>query len=110
MEDWHDMSEAVADAAAYAPDAEVVAICRDLIRIDTTNFGPQPGPGERQAAEHGGEEACFAASIQADAKHALPGQGGYVGCFIKLQKGRPSPIEKRSANVRGLDAACSSLK
>ncbi len=37
---------------SYAPDAEVVEICRDLIRIDTTNFGPQPGPGERAAAEH----------------------------------------------------------
>ena len=35
----------------YAPDAEVVQICRDLIRIDTSNYGPQPGPGERPAAE-----------------------------------------------------------
>src|SRR5436190_1321876 len=36
----------------YAPDAEVVEICRDLIRIDTSNYGPQDGPGERVAAEH----------------------------------------------------------
>ena len=36
---------------SYEPDAEVVAICQDLIRIDTTNFGQQPGPGERRAAE-----------------------------------------------------------
>ncbi|SDT13060.1 M20/M25/M40 family metallo-hydrolase [Microlunatus soli] len=35
----------------YAPDAEVVDICRDLIRIDTSNYGPEPGPGERDAAE-----------------------------------------------------------
>ena len=35
----------------YDPAAEVVDICRDLIRIDTTNFGDQPGPGERKAAE-----------------------------------------------------------
>src|SRR5215207_3019913 len=35
----------------YAADTEVVAICQDLIRIDTTNFGPEPGPGERRAAE-----------------------------------------------------------
>ena len=26
-------------------------ICQDLIRIDTTNFGTEPGPGERRAAE-----------------------------------------------------------
>ncbi|WP_183093306.1 M20/M25/M40 family metallo-hydrolase [Nocardioides stalactiti] len=31
---------------------EVVDICRDLIRIDTTNDGSDSGPGERKAAEH----------------------------------------------------------
>ncbi len=36
----------------YAADTEVVDICRDLIRIDTSNYGPDPGPGERDAAEH----------------------------------------------------------
>ena len=36
---------------SYAPETEVVAICQELIRIDTTNFGPDPGPGERRAAE-----------------------------------------------------------
>ncbi|MET9023929.1 M20/M25/M40 family metallo-hydrolase [Actinopolymorpha sp. NPDC004070] len=35
-----------------APDAEVVEICRDLIRIDTCNYGDgRDGPGERDAAE-----------------------------------------------------------
>jgi acetylornithine deacetylase/succinyl-diaminopimelate desuccinylase-like protein len=38
-------------SASYASDAEVVEICRDLIRIDTSNYGSQPGPGERPAAE-----------------------------------------------------------
>ena len=37
--------------AAEAQD-EVVDICRDLIRIDTTNPGDHSGPGERAAAEH----------------------------------------------------------
>jgi len=37
---------------AYDPAAEVVEICRDLIRIDTTNFGDSSGEGERKAAEH----------------------------------------------------------
>ena len=31
---------------------EVVDICRDLIRIDTSNPGDHSGPGERTAAEH----------------------------------------------------------
>src|SRR5260370_25760895 len=32
---------------------EVVDICRDLVRIDTSNPGDHSGPGERRAAEHG---------------------------------------------------------
>ncbi len=38
--------------AAQAAQDEVVTICRDLIRIDTSNPGDHSGPGERQAAEH----------------------------------------------------------
>ncbi|HET7302983.1 MAG TPA: M20/M25/M40 family metallo-hydrolase [Segeticoccus sp.] len=35
-----------------AAESDVVRICRDLIRIDTTNFGDGSGPGERKAAEY----------------------------------------------------------
>jgi acetylornithine deacetylase/succinyl-diaminopimelate desuccinylase-like protein len=35
-----------------APDAEVVDLCRDLIRLDTSNYGDGSGPGERAAAEY----------------------------------------------------------
>ena len=38
----------------YQPEAEVVSICRDLIRLDTSNYGDGSGPGERAAAEHVG--------------------------------------------------------
>ncbi len=33
-------------------EAEVVDLCRDLIRIDTTNFGDDTGPGEAEAAAY----------------------------------------------------------
>ncbi|MFB9376520.1 M20/M25/M40 family metallo-hydrolase [Kineococcus gynurae] len=33
-------------------EAEVVDLCRDLLRIDTSNYGDGSGPGEREAAEH----------------------------------------------------------
>jgi acetylornithine deacetylase/succinyl-diaminopimelate desuccinylase-like protein len=33
-------------------DAEVVDLCRELIRIDTSNYGDDSGPGERKAAEY----------------------------------------------------------
>lgn len=36
----------------YDPADEVVEVCRDLIRIDTSNYGEEDGPGERKAAEH----------------------------------------------------------
>jgi acetylornithine deacetylase/succinyl-diaminopimelate desuccinylase-like protein len=35
-----------------AGEAEVVELCRDLIRFDTSNYGDDSGPGERKAAEH----------------------------------------------------------
>jgi len=38
--------------ATYEPDAEVVDLCRELIRIDTSNYGDEGGPGERKAAEY----------------------------------------------------------
>ena len=41
---------------SYRPDADVETICRDLIRIDTTNFGDDSGPGERRAAEYVAEQ------------------------------------------------------
>ena len=34
------------------PAGEVVELCRELIRIDTSNYGDQEGPGERKAAEY----------------------------------------------------------
>jgi acetylornithine deacetylase/succinyl-diaminopimelate desuccinylase-like protein len=36
----------------HSADDEVIEICRDLIRIDTTNPGDNSGPGERVAAEY----------------------------------------------------------
>lgn len=37
---------------SYDPAAEVVELCRQLIGIDTSNYGTDDGPGERKAAEH----------------------------------------------------------
>ncbi|MFP5347617.1 MAG: M20/M25/M40 family metallo-hydrolase [Actinomycetes bacterium] len=40
------------DGTPITAESEVVDICRDLIRIDTSNFGDSSGPGERAAAEY----------------------------------------------------------
>ncbi len=34
------------------PDVSVTSLAQDLMRIDTSNFGDDPGPGERVAAEY----------------------------------------------------------
>jgi acetylornithine deacetylase/succinyl-diaminopimelate desuccinylase-like protein len=45
------MTENPATRSVTAED-EVAALCSDLIRIDTSNYGDHSGPGERHAAEH----------------------------------------------------------
>ncbi|WP_329460426.1 M20/M25/M40 family metallo-hydrolase [Streptomyces sp. NBC_01497] len=49
------MSEPSAERALAGED-EVVDLCRDLIRIDTSNYGDHSGPGERAAAEYVAEK------------------------------------------------------
>jgi acetylornithine deacetylase/succinyl-diaminopimelate desuccinylase-like protein len=45
------MSSPAASRAVTAQD-EVLGICQDLLRIDTSNYGDGSGPGERVAAEY----------------------------------------------------------
>src|SRR5262245_50031967 len=40
------------DGADHQTATEVVDLCRDLLRMDTSNFGDDSGPGERKAAEY----------------------------------------------------------
>lgn len=49
------MSESQAGRTVTGED-EVVDLCRDLIRIDTSNYGDHSGPGERAAAEYVAEK------------------------------------------------------
>ncbi len=55
----------------YDPSAEVVDLCRDLIRIDTTNPGDNTGPGERDAAEYVAEK-LDEVGIQAELYESAP--------------------------------------
>ena len=45
-------SDSSDDEVPSHPEDEVVGLCQDLLRIDTSNYGDGTGPGERQAAEH----------------------------------------------------------
>ncbi|MFE3882001.1 M20/M25/M40 family metallo-hydrolase [Streptomyces lydicus] len=49
------MSQSQSGRAVTGED-EVVDLCRDLIRMDTSNYGDHSGPGERAAAEYVAEK------------------------------------------------------
>jgi acetylornithine deacetylase/succinyl-diaminopimelate desuccinylase-like protein len=73
---------------------EVVDICRDLIRIDTSNPGDHSGPGERQAAE-------YVAALLAD-----PGSGAGSGSGAGLDPQILESHPKRAsvvARIKGRD-------
>lgn len=59
------------------PEDEVVRICQELIRIDTSNFGNNEGPGERAAAEYTAgliEEAGLATQLF----ESVPGRASVI--------------------------------
>jgi acetylornithine deacetylase/succinyl-diaminopimelate desuccinylase-like protein len=64
---------------SYRPEADVTEICRDLIRIDTTNYGDDSGPGERLAAEYVAEKLADV---------------GIESEFFEPQKGRTSLVAR----------------
>lgn len=70
--------------------AEVVRIARDLIRLDTSNYGDSSGPGERLAAEY------VAAEL---------GSVGIESTIFESEKGRTSLV----ARVAGADSSRGAL-
>jgi len=75
----------------YVPDAEVVEICRDLVRIDTSNYGDGSGPGERAAAEYVAAQLAEV-GIESEIIESEPGRASLVaqwGAPPGTQNGRP---------------------
>jgi acetylornithine deacetylase/succinyl-diaminopimelate desuccinylase-like protein len=79
------------DPTSYDPAAEVVEICRDLIRIDTTNFGDKPGPGERKAAELVAT-LLDEVGIEAEIWEAEPGRANVIAHWGGKAGGDDSPV------------------
>ncbi len=61
----------------YTAESEVVEICRDLIRLDTSNYGDGEGPGERKAAEHVAS-LLAEVGIESEIVEAAPGRASVV--------------------------------
>jgi acetylornithine deacetylase/succinyl-diaminopimelate desuccinylase-like protein len=71
----------------YLPDDEVVEICRDLVRIDTSNYGDGSGPGERTAAEYVAGQLAEV-GIAAEIIESEPGRASVVARW-GTDNGRP---------------------
>jgi len=75
-----DMEQAPQDRSqdrSYDPAAEVVRLCQELIRIDTSNYGTDEGPGERKAAEYVAG-LLDEVGIDAEVVEGLPGRANVV--------------------------------
>lgn len=74
-----------------APEDEVVRICRELIRIDTSNFGDNEGPGERRAAEYAAgliEEV----GLEAQLFESAPGRASVVTRMAGSESSLPALV------------------
>ncbi|HEX6056084.1 MAG TPA: M20/M25/M40 family metallo-hydrolase [Intrasporangium sp.] len=72
----HDAKDTSAPVQPKAAD-EVVRICQDLIRIDTSNYGDGRGPGERKAAEYVMAELAEV-GLEAELLESNPGRSTVV--------------------------------
>ena len=73
---------------AYAPETEAVEICRDLIRIDTSNYGDDSGPGERAAAEYVAASLAEV-GIESEVIESMQGRASVVARWGNQQSSRP---------------------
>lgn len=72
-----------------AAQAEVVDICRELLRIDTSNYGDGSGPGERKAAEYVAG-LLTEVGLEVEFLEAAPGRSTLVTRIPGTDPGRPA--------------------
>ncbi|MDR2702751.1 MAG: M20/M25/M40 family metallo-hydrolase, partial [Cellulomonadaceae bacterium] len=70
---------------------EVVEICRNLLRIDTSNFGDDSGPGERLAAEYCAE-LLSEVGLDCELFEARPGRTSLVTRLSGSDPSRPALV------------------
>ncbi len=70
---------------------EVVGICRDLLRIDSSNFGDNEGPGERVAAEYIAESLAEV-GLRPEVFESAPTRASVVARWSGADPGRPALV------------------
>lgn len=93
-----------AHTPAQDPSAEVVELCSDLIRIDTTNAGDSSGPGERKAAEHVAA-LLDEVGVEMELLESAPGRASLVGRWGGTSDDRPPLLVHGHLDVVPADAA-----
>ncbi|MFI6349344.1 M20/M25/M40 family metallo-hydrolase [Streptomyces sp. NPDC050560] len=81
-------SSAARTDATVSGEDEVVDLCRDLIRIDTSNYGDHSGPGERAAAEYVAEKLAEV-GVEPHIYESHPGRASTVARIEGADPSRP---------------------
>jgi acetylornithine deacetylase/succinyl-diaminopimelate desuccinylase-like protein len=85
-------------------ESEVVGLCRDLLRIDTSNYGDNEGPGERLAAEY--VQASLAeVGLEAELFESSPGRASVVARWSGADPSRPALVLHGHTDVVPAEAA-----
>jgi acetylornithine deacetylase/succinyl-diaminopimelate desuccinylase-like protein len=93
------------DAPMLRAEHEVVEICRDLIRIDTSNFGgDHSGPGERVAAEYVAEKLAEV-GLETQIFESEPGRASVVTRIAGTDRDRPALLVHGHLDVVPANAA-----
>ena len=83
---------------------EVAALCSDLIRIDTSNYGDHSGPGERPAAEYVAT-LLSEAGLESMVLESHPGRTSVVTRIAGEDPSRPALLVHGHLDVVPADAA-----
>jgi acetylornithine deacetylase/succinyl-diaminopimelate desuccinylase-like protein len=76
-------------AGGASAESEVVDLCRDLIRIDTSNYGGNEGPGERAAAEYVAAQLADV-GLEPQIFESRPGRASTVARIAGEDSSRPA--------------------
>ncbi|MGW5786181.1 M20/M25/M40 family metallo-hydrolase [Streptomyces sp. NPDC003757] len=76
-------------ARSVTGEDEVVDLCRELIRIDTSNYGDHSGPGERKAAEYVAEKLAEV-GLEPKIFESHPGRASTVARIEGADPSRPA--------------------
>lgn len=81
-----------------AAEDDAVTLCRDLMRIDTSNYGDDSGPGERLAAEYVAAR-LDEVGMETELIEPRPGRTTVMARWAALDRGRPALLMHAHTDV-----------